>query len=456
MKTVTLEEALRQCLENPENLGAEQLLAKFPQHRAELEPVLRVESALKEWSLHMPEASRAAVKERVIAAATANSRGAAHGRQAPRELPTSHERSRMWPLRRAAWVAAATLLVVALVWYSSASALADSPLYNVKLLAENGLVSLNNTPAGLVKSHIELANTRLYDLRAMQATGKLHEAQTAFDNYSFHLKEGVGAWKALGAGEYTVLDKLLYLSSVAGRSSFAGFGSPDGGVPLPSSIQAAITQAIADINTLNTQAAQELQAAGIDPASVLREADTQLGALLTPIPGITLPTPTPATTAIAAATLTPGPTATGVPTATPVPCLDEYEPNGTPQGAKPLEVGELQVHIFCPAPDTDWLVFAGEAGKGYEIEAVQLAPGANAYLYLFGPDASTLLNQSNPPGGGATPPVLFYPQSDGQYYIQIRNVGDGGGPGTRYSISVTPADSLTGAPTEVAVPTQAP
>src|SRR4029453_8045135 len=87
------------------------------------------------------------------------------------------------------WVAAAAaLLLIAFVWWASANALPDSPFYGVRLASESFTLGLTGSDVDKTRARIGLANNRLYDLRAMQARGKLAQSKAAFDSYSSNLK----------------------------------------------------------------------------------------------------------------------------------------------------------------------------------------------------------------------------------------------------------------------------
>ena len=142
------------------------------------------------------------------------------------------------------------------------------------------------------------------------------------------------------------------------------------------------------------------------------------------------------------------------PTATPDACMDRFENDGIASQAKPLVIGETQTYTFCPIRDADWITFFAKQGKGYSIETSQLATGVDTYLNLFAPDSSTLLSTNDDAEGAHGPSrLVFYPQSDGWYFVQAKNQGDIGYPGLQYSISLKQIDLPTSTPTQLASPT---
>jgi hypothetical protein len=138
---------------------------------------------------------------------------------------------------------------------------------------------------------------------------------------------------------------------------------------------------------------------------------------------------------------------------TAVPCLDSYEPDGEPQAARPLVVGEQQAHLLCPAGDADWVTFFAKAGKAYRLATSNLSTGVDTYLYLFAPDGRTVLAQNDDaPDGHGPSTLLWAAPADGWYFLQIKNQGDIGAPGLAYTLALSLADAPTATLTVTAVP----
>lgn len=154
-------------------------------------------------------------------------------------------------------------------------------------------------------------------------------------------------------------------------------------------------------------------------------------------------------------TLTPGMVAQATPSS-PL-CRDSYEDDGVPSQAKPLVIGEVQTHTFCPARDADWVTFFAKSGKGYSMETSNLAVGVDTYLNMFAPDGTTLLATNDDAPGGSVAKgessqagasrLLFFPQTDGWYFVQAKNQGDIGYAGLKYSLSLRQIDLPTATPT---------
>jgi|GEM_PF-5610846 len=287
-KRVTIQDALDYCLANPEGLSSDELLGKFPQYRAELQPLLTLGASIQSISPPpVPMDRRAAMKARLMSAAAAQqpTQAAAVVASTPAVAtsePVTQPRAigqaakkpaaarRGWDLawlKRPAWAAAAAAAVlVAMFWWGAAGALPDSPLYAVKLAAETLQTGLGRTAAEEARNHIHLANDRLRDLRTMYVRGELNESNNAFLNYRDHLSNSATYWKQTAGSDRVDLAKLLYGSSLAGQQTFRDFQ------PIVSSLQAPIQTSIQEINSVlgsvNRDTGQALRTAGIDPSSV--------------------------------------------------------------------------------------------------------------------------------------------------------------------------------------------
>lgn len=328
MEQVTLQEALDYCLENPDSLGVPELLDRFPQHRVELEPLLRLGLRIEASAPPpIPDARRSALKARLMQAAAAQQtmqpfRGTPEPAEplisttsaSVRKFVPQHRRSwfRGW-LQKPAWVMVAVVaLLVATVWPASAGSLPDSPFYNVKLGTENLLLNFASGAVDRVRGHIKLANSRLFDLQAMNGQGKLAASEPAFSSYEYHLGSGFDGWQGVEGDEVRVeLARSLYVSGVAGQKIFSGLGAQVDS--LPEALRDTVESTVKTIGELNNSTGAALKSAGLDPDQVLREAESEFWPLLTPVPkvpesAVVPPNPSEAvveptaTTAIVAAT----------------------------------------------------------------------------------------------------------------------------------------------------------
>lgn len=143
----------------------------------------------------------------------------------------------------------------------------------------------------------------------------------------------------------------------------------------------------------------------------------------------------------------------GLPTAGP--CLDPFEPDGLPAFASEILIGESQAHAFCPEGDADWVHFYVVQGKRYTLTTSNLTIGTDTFITVFGPSADGIIAQDDDGGGGLATRVDFVAPSSGTYYAQIKNAGDIGGKGQRYTLALSAAGVAAAMPA-TATPTSAP
>ncbi|HYO49718.1 MAG TPA: DUF5667 domain-containing protein [Chloroflexia bacterium] len=305
MERAGIQDALEYCLANPDNLGAEELLGRFPEYREELEPLLRISRSIQGVEPPpVPVERRSAMKHRLMQAA-AERQMAAQAQTASitpvpvRKQPTLkvHTQKRGWKLpffSRAGWaLAGAMALMVLFIWWSAARALPNSPFYSVKLASENFALNLANSPEEKVRRHVDLANARLFDLETMRNMGKLGDAGAAVEDCKYHLTAGSMLWEQTQGSVRTELAKDLYISSQAGRVTFAEF--EEAIKNLPATMRKNFQDTIDAINGLNRRTMAALLGEGIDPNEVTEEANPEIAPLLTPtdpVPESELRTPT--------------------------------------------------------------------------------------------------------------------------------------------------------------------
>ncbi len=130
-------------------------------------------------------------------------------------------------------------------------------------------------------------------------------------------------------------------------------------------------------------------------------------------------------------------------------CLDRYEPDGIPQDASTVLTDTVQTgHTFCPRADADWVRFWGRAGERYLIYTdtrpyqggappdAGAAPGADTLLTLADRDGVTLLMVNDDRPDSLDSSILFVPQEDGFYVVQVKNTGDIGEAFIRYDLGL--------------------
>ena len=115
---------------------------------------------------------------------------------------------------------------------------------------------------------------------------------------------------------------------------------------------------------------------------------------------------------------------------------DPYEPNDVPADAKPIAYGETSqtAYIFGKPKDLDYFKFSGAAGD--KVTANVLAAGEiggalDSYLYLIGPDGSTVLAENDDRGTpriDSDSEISFTLPAAGTYYLKVTSfsISDGG------------------------------
>jgi hypothetical protein len=287
-----IQDALEYCLANPDNLGAEELLGRFPEYREELEPLLALSRSIQGVEPPpVPMQRREAMKQRLMQVAAAQQLAAQAETVSITPVPVRkqptlkvHTQKRGWKLpffSRAGWaLAGAMALMLVFIWWSAARALPNSPFYSVKLASENFALNLASSPEEKVRRHVDLANARLFDLETMRNMGRLGEAGAAVEDCKIHLTAGSMLWEQTQGSVRTELAKDLYISSQAGRVTFAEFEETVKNLPI--TVRKNFQDTIDAINGLNQRTMQALLGEGIDPNEVTAEANPEIAALLTP------------------------------------------------------------------------------------------------------------------------------------------------------------------------------
>lgn len=131
-------------------------------------------------------------------------------------------------------------------------------------------------------------------------------------------------------------------------------------------------------------------------------------------------------------------------------CLDRFEPDGLPEQASLIVSNERQENrSLCPMSDADWVTFFGKAGKRYIIQTDtsnyggddplnDKQAGADTMITLTDRNGVSIIDYNDDiPGGNTFDSELeFRPETDGFYYVQIKNVGDIGNQFIRYDLKL--------------------
>ncbi|HET9492989.1 MAG TPA: DUF5667 domain-containing protein [Chloroflexia bacterium] len=315
MEPLSIQDALDYCLENPDGLSAHELLEAFPQFREDLAPLLGLTAAIESAPPPVPADRRAAMKARIVTAASQIRPPQSPARPTPIAAPVvppvqaparprisgpipldAYTKKRAPLLLRPGFLTAvAAALIIAFVWWSARGALPDSPFYNVRIASENIAINFAGSDENQVRAHLDAATSRLYDLREMQTRGKLSEAQEAVVNYEEHLTGAETLWRGLASPSVETTEH-LYLASVASQVTFDGLHGIEETLPAP--YRQDIAEADQAIALARTSSEQALVQAGRDPAAVVAAAasgNTGLGALIiAAVPTLPVPAePTP-------------------------------------------------------------------------------------------------------------------------------------------------------------------
>ncbi|MBM7844059.1 pre-peptidase C-terminal domain-containing protein [Herpetosiphon giganteus] len=124
------------------------------------------------------------------------------------------------------------------------------------------------------------------------------------------------------------------------------------------------------------------------------------------------------------------------PTLIPEICEDLYEPDGLPEIAPLIVVGEVHPnHRLCPRGDADWVKFFGKSGKIYSLFTSDLSVGADTVMVLADRDGTTIIDFNDDYESGLDSRIDFAPVVDGFYFVQVKNVGDVGNQFIDYTLT---------------------
>ncbi len=126
------------------------------------------------------------------------------------------------------------------------------------------------------------------------------------------------------------------------------------------------------------------------------------------------------------------------PTLIPELCADIYEPDGLPEIARLMVIGEVhKTKKICPTGDADWVKFFGKAGKEYSIFTINATPniGLDTVLVLADRDGTTIIDFNDDFGTSLDSRIDFAPEVDGFYYAQVKNISDVGTQFASYSLT---------------------
>jgi hypothetical protein len=116
---------------------------------------------------------------------------------------------------------------------------------------------------------------------------------------------------------------------------------------------------------------------------------------------------------------------------------DAFETDDTPATASLISINAPQAHNFDGPGDKDWIKFNAQEGIQYTIQTYNLGSSTDTYLYLYGPDGTTLLASNDDSGGTLASRIEWTAAEAGTYYILVQHWNPNiGGCGNAYTISL--------------------
>ena len=339
-----LERTLDECLSqlNTGELGLEEVLARHPEHEAELRPLLRVAMLVRQTPRAVPSrAARAAGRQQLLAAVVKKKREKAQSQSQARPGLARRLRQKAaalvqpwaWPHHyfnnmgrqplRLAQAIAAALVIVSLVSAGTVGVAADSlpgsPLYPIKRTAERVQLALTTTPASKARLHMSYAERRLDETRTLWEAGKgLSEAT-------------LQAMKIENSGAQTAISRVSEEERPNLLTDFALLTKEQ-------------QETLEEMRLEAPPSDQEAVEAAEDQRRVATEDMAEPDLLLTPSP---MPTPTDT-----AAPVAPGLPAAPLPTDTPVPPTFTWTPVPPTATPVPPTFTPIPVPTATPVPPT--------------------------------------------------------------------------------------------------------
>lgn len=119
-------------------------------------------------------------------------------------------------------------------------------------------------------------------------------------------------------------------------------------------------------------------------------------------------------------------------------CLeDAFEQDDNQEQAHSITVNaDAQTHHFCPPGDQDWVKFAAEAEKTYNIETLNLAKDSDTKICLFDAQRKRLACDDDS-GANKGSRLIWQAPVSGNYFLNIEDVDPNvAGPDTQYAVHV--------------------
>lgn len=121
--------------------------------------------------------------------------------------------------------------------------------------------------------------------------------------------------------------------------------------------------------------------------------------------------------------------------------------DGSFASASPLVVGDTQEHTWCPAGDTDWVIFEAKAGEKLQVTTEPLTAGSAASVTLYDVDGSTVLGSVQPADQSSGTSLDWTVPVDGTYALSLSPSNPAAvGTDARYKVSVQTKGTIEPAP----------
>jgi murein DD-endopeptidase MepM/ murein hydrolase activator NlpD len=96
--------------------------------------------------------------------------------------------------------------------------------------------------------------------------------------------------------------------------------------------------------------------------------------------------------------------------------------DGSFTNASPTVIGESQEHTWCPAGDTDWVIFQATAANKLQITTEPSSAGSAASITLYDVDGSTVLGSVQPADENSGATLDWIVPTDGTYALSMAPV----------------------------------
>ena len=212
---MTIDEILADCLSAIQEQGrsVEECLARYPAHRAELEPLLRLAVLLEQArSVVAPSAYRQVAPARMRNLVAAHPQGGGSSSAPVKGSVWQGWRGLFNLGRRPALSALVPLLLVALVLLggsgtlvASANALPNEPLYSVKTTLESVRLAGSQGEAADAELLLAFAAERLDEVSRLMERNQPDAAQIALTRYAAQVGAALSLTEQTGEGEYQAL-----------------------------------------------------------------------------------------------------------------------------------------------------------------------------------------------------------------------------------------------------------